>query len=279
LVIFIPPIIIAYACGGFWIKINTYNEQPNVHFQYDVLVVLTTQSNGSYVTWSTLQNYNQLEMDNLRIPTLQTREDDFNGDGLFDQLDFQLSMPLYDSEQVTGVQLMLFFNYVLQSYSYFEMQSMIYASHSSGLAGAMLEIDGDLYLRQKWPLGNSGIDTRYNIPVVSNTSIYAQSFQLPNILRAYNARNVTTVLANTAPVWITGRGAGQPFVVRAIINYPVQYGILYYNGFWEMIKWGWVQYVSLLVLFWYVLDRIERFVFQHQIVSTIVHRPFHEKRI
>jgi len=38
---------------------------------------------------------------------------------------------------------------------------------------------------------------------------------------------VTTVLANSAPVWVTGRGAGQPFVVRAIINYPVQYGIMY----------------------------------------------------
>lgn len=44
----------------------------------------------------------------------QTREDDTNGDGLYDQLDFQLSMPLTGTEQVTGVQLMLFFNYILQ---------------------------------------------------------------------------------------------------------------------------------------------------------------------
>ena len=44
----------------------------------------------------------------------QTREDDINGDGLYDQLDFQLSMPLTGSEEVTGVQLMLFFSYILQ---------------------------------------------------------------------------------------------------------------------------------------------------------------------
>ena len=44
----------------------------------------------------------------------KTREDDVNGDGLYDQLDFQLSMPLGANEQVTGVQLMLFFNYILQ---------------------------------------------------------------------------------------------------------------------------------------------------------------------
>jgi len=44
----------------------------------------------------------------------QTREDDVNGDGLYDQLDFQLSMPLDNTEQVTAVQLMLFFHYILQ---------------------------------------------------------------------------------------------------------------------------------------------------------------------
>ena len=38
---------------------------------------------------------------------------------------------------------------------------------------------------------------------------------------------VTTVLSNAAPVWVTGRGAGQPFQIRAIVNYPVQYGIMY----------------------------------------------------
>jgi transmembrane protein 231 len=117
------------------------------------------------------------------------------------------------------------------------------------------------------------------VPVVSNTSIYAQSFQLPYILRSYNARNVTTVLANAAPVWITGRGAGQPFVIQAVINYPIQYGITYYTGFWEMIKWGWVQYVSILILFWYCLDRIQRFVFQNQVVTTVVQRPFREKML
>ena len=30
-----------------------------------------------------------------------------------------------------------------------------------------------------------------------------------------------------AAVWVAGRGAGQPFTVHAVINYPTQYGILY----------------------------------------------------
>jgi len=52
---------------------------------------------------------------------------------------------------------------LIQTYSYFEMQCMVYASHDSSLPGAMFEVSGDLALRQKWPLGNHGIDTRYNV--------------------------------------------------------------------------------------------------------------------
>ena len=64
--------LLSCTCAGFWLKVTSYNEQPNVHFVYETLVVMTTDaSTGSYVTWSTLQNYNQLQMDHLRIPTVQ----------------------------------------------------------------------------------------------------------------------------------------------------------------------------------------------------------------
>jgi len=56
---------------------------------------------------------------------------------------------------------------VFKMYSYFEMQSMVFISYDSSQPGAMLDVDGDLSLRQKWPLGNSGIDTRYNVSVFS----------------------------------------------------------------------------------------------------------------
>jgi len=38
---------------------------------------------------------------------------------------------------------------------------------------------------------------------------------------------VTAVLGNDAAVWVSGRGAGQPFTVHGVINYLTQYGILY----------------------------------------------------
>ena len=49
----------------------------------------------------------------------------------------------------------------------------------------------------------------------------------PKICKCLCCLLVTTMLGNDAGVWVTGRGAGQPFTVRAVINYPTQYGILY----------------------------------------------------
>ena len=39
-----------------------------------------------------------------------------------------------------------------------------------------------------------------------------------------------------------------------------------------MIKWGWVQYVSILLIFLYIFERIKVFFFMNQLVTTIVER-------
>ncbi|OWK15914.1 TMEM231, partial [Cervus elaphus hippelaphus] len=41
------------------------------------------------------------------------------------------------------------------------------------------------------------------------------------------------------------------------------------SRFWEMIKFAWIQYVSILLIFLWVFERIKRFVFQNQVVTTI----------
>lgn len=44
----------------------------------------------------------------------------------------------------------------------------------------------------------------------------------------------------------------------------------YSPGFWYLIKWGWVQYVSVLLIFLYIFNKVKVFVFQHQVVATVV---------
>jgi transmembrane protein 231 len=46
-----------------------------------------------------------------------------------------------------------------------------------------------------------------------------------------------------------------------------------------MIKWGWVQYVSVLILFLFVFDRIKVFIYQNQLVQTLVQTPYNKEKL
>lgn len=47
------------------------------------------------------------------------------------------------------------------------------------------------------------------------------------------------------------------------------FAITYYPGFWETIKFAWIQYVSILLIFLWVFERIQTFVFQNQVLTTV----------
>ncbi|ELU05079.1 hypothetical protein CAPTEDRAFT_227912 [Capitella teleta] len=186
----------------FWKKIESFSEQPDVNFKYEMLLILDTSLDGDYVTWSTYQNYNQLQMEKLRVPVVKAKENDVNGDGRNDELDLAIEMPLLDAEKVYGVKLILIYDYLL---------------------------------------------------------------------------TVTTVLSNTYALWKTGRSAQDPFRVNALVRYKEEKIILYSPGFWQLIKGGWIQYVAILVVFWFVFTKIKIFIFQNQIVTTVVERPSKQK--
>ncbi|XP_065423802.1 transmembrane protein 231 isoform X2 [Chrysemys picta bellii] len=152
--------------------------------------------------------------------------------------------------------------------STFVMQSMAFIQSSSPIPGSQLYVNGDLKLHQRQSLSHCGVDIRYNVSVINGTSPFASDYDLTNIIAAYQDRNVTTVLSDSNPVWLVGRAADAPFVINATIRYPVEV-ILYQPGFWEMIKFAWIQYVSILLIFLWVFDRIKIFVFQNQVLTTI----------
>ncbi|ELU17778.1 hypothetical protein CAPTEDRAFT_136151, partial [Capitella teleta] len=102
-----------FSSSGFWKKIESFSEQPDVNFKYEMLLILDTSLDGDYVTWSTYQNYNQLQMEKLRVPVVKAKESDVNGDGRNDELDLSIQMPLLDAEKVYGVKLILIYDYLL----------------------------------------------------------------------------------------------------------------------------------------------------------------------
>ncbi|EHB04693.1 UPF0513 transmembrane protein [Heterocephalus glaber] len=266
---YIPPLLVAFRSHGFWLKRSSYEEQPTVRFLHQVLLVALLQpEQGGFLSWSTFPAFNRLQGGRLRVPLVSTREEDRNGDGKMDMLHFKLELPLQSTEHVLGVQLILTFSYQLHRMSTFVMQSMAFLQSSCVVPGAQLYVNGDLRLQQRQPLSYSGLDVRYNVSVINGTSPFAYDYDLTRIVAAYQERNVTTVLNNPNPIWLVGRASEAPFVINAVIRYPEEV-ISYPPGFWEMIKFAWVQYVSILLVFVWMFERIKIFVFQNQVVTTI----------
>ncbi|XP_019360859.1 PREDICTED: transmembrane protein 231 [Gavialis gangeticus] len=265
---YVPPLLVAYRSHGLWRTLAAYREQPSVRFRYEALLLATTAAPGGGLAWSTFPAFNRLQGERLRVPLVATREEDKNQDGKMDQLHFKLELPLKPAEEVLGAQLILTFSYQLHRMSTFVMQSMAFLQFFSPIPGSQLYVNGDLKLQQRQLLSHRGLDTRYNISVINGTSPFARDYDLTNIIAAYQDRNVTTVLADPNPVWLIGRAANAPFIINATIRYPVEV-ILYQPGFWEMIKFAWIQYVSILLIFLWVFDRIKKFVFQNQVLTTV----------
>ncbi|XP_034031595.1 transmembrane protein 231 [Thalassophryne amazonica] len=265
---YVPPLLVAYRSHGFWIKRSTYEEQPVVRFQYQTLLVAATSPQGNYVAWSTFSHLNKLLGPNLRIPAVSVREVDQNQDGKLDLLMFELQLPLKPEEQIYSIQLLLTFSYQLFRMSTVVMQSLAYVQYSSSVPGAQLFISGDLRLQQRTPLSHTGVNNVYNVSVIDGSSPFAFAYDLNNIIRTYQERNLTTILSCPMPVWTVGRAAGSPFQLQAQIRYPVEV-ISYRPGFWETIKFAWIQYVSVLLIFLWVFERVQRFVFQNQVLPTV----------
>ncbi|XP_007558546.1 transmembrane protein 231 [Poecilia formosa] len=265
---YIAPLLVAYRSQGFWIKRKTYEEQPVVRFQYQTLLFAATSLQGDYVAWSTFPHLNNMLGTNLRIPAVSVREEDQNQDGKLDLLTFQLHLPLKSDEHVYSIQLLLTFSYQLFRKSTVVMQSLAFVQHSSPVPGAKMFISGDLRLQQRIPLPHRGLHNTYNVSVIDGASLFASSYDLINIMRRYQERNLSTVLSGPVLVWTVGRADGSPFELNAEIRYPLEI-ISYRPGFWETIKFAWIQYVSVLLIFIWVFERIQRFVFQNQVIRTV----------
>jgi transmembrane protein 231 len=62
------------------------------------------------------------------------------------------------------------------------------------------------------------------------------------------------------------------FTINALVRYSKQQ-VTFIPGFWQQIKWGWIQYISVLLPFLFVFKTIKIFIYENQLVPTIVTVP------
>jgi len=264
LLVVVAPLLLAYRSRGFWVRAAEYREQPEVHWRHELLL-LAELGQGGQLGWSTEPALAALLGEAGRLPVIRSREEDTNRDGLLDQLTIKLTLPLRPGEEVVAVNTLLVFDVKLHQFSSVQLTGLLHLT-GSGFPGSGVHTVGDLRVVQRAPLAPSGRDTRYTaspLPAAGRP----EELGLAAILTSYSARNLTTRLQDQYSVWSPGRGSPE-FTVSATVRYPVQ-TLAYTPGLWQVLKWGWVQYLSFLLVFLYLAARVRDFVFGEQVVATL----------
>ncbi|KAG8329774.1 transmembrane protein 231 isoform X2 [Homalodisca vitripennis] len=240
-------------------RTDTYQEQPQVSYKYDYILIADTDSRDSLIICSNLP---YISTNHYSCPIVKAIEEDVNRDGYNDALHFSINL-LSEDVTVHGITLLLFFDYKLTSYCRVQMEVMAVVQHSSPLAGAGLIVSADLSLVQRQPLNPRHTHTQYNISTVQSTV----PFSLPQLLSQYSFRNVSARLTNMYVSWQTRPVAGEPFTVDATVIYT-ESTVRYTPSRWQQLRLGWVQFFPILVISILAFRAVKSFIFSNQLVHT-----------
>lgn len=143
--------------------------------------------------------------------------------------------------------------------------------YGNPIPGSALELDGDLVLQQRHTLPYSGSFRKLyaDDPLIPDTG--RRDVDFVNVVRRYAQRNISTAFVGHYPLWTPARpdtefdGATQSFELSIRVRIPTNQAILYVPAVSEMLKFAWVQYLSMLAIVAVVIDLCLNFIFRYQV--------------
>ncbi|CAF0768976.1 unnamed protein product [Adineta ricciae] len=269
---FLPPFLFTYYAEGFWIKEASYSEKPRVSYTNFVLNLGQVAATNPYFA-SSYASLNTI-FQSISIPgtTAIATEND-------NRFSLSLELPFQNSNiQIRYINLLLILQYELRGRQLIQMETLgLINLYSPGtINNARVTAVGELTLDQRVPFQSSGVDAQYNDSVIDLDNILAtSSMDVNSITDNYFTRNYYTTFQPYLTNWEdrTSSGTGR-ITIDVTVNIRTQ-SIRFIPGFWQEFKWGWIQYLSFLLPFIYIFHRVKRFVFQNQLVRTLVEVPSH----
>lgn len=257
--------------GDFWMTYGKYREQPDVNFLYKFILVLEATSSktgqGKEIFVSTMDPLNVLRPESLRQARIQSHDNDTDLDGKFDSFTLEADVPLAADEEIHSVQALLFFNLRLHKRVKLDMETLAYTSVESVTPLGGFDSHGLLMLRQTIPLGIRSYSSSLYVkdtPLVglsdSAHTLCVTDSNIGRILKKYRERDVSADYIERYPIKANTIEAGGTFHLKMTVDIPEQ-EIMHIAALAEILKDGWIKYLSLVVLFWLLLERIKRFAF------------------
>jgi hypothetical protein len=257
--------------GDFWMTHGTYREKPNVKFLYKFIMVLeatsSTTGQRKEIFVSTMDSLNVLRPESHRMASVQFHEDDVDLDGKFESFTLEANVPIGADEDIHSMQALLFFNFRLEKRVKMDMESVAYTSVESGAPIGGFNSAGSLMLRQKNPLGiRSYFSNLYaeDTPLVgiidAPSARRVTDSNIGRVLEKYREREVVADYVQRYPIKTRGMNSGEAgtFHLKMKVDIPDQ-EILYISTLPEVLKDGWVKYLSVVILCWFFIERMKGF--------------------
>jgi transmembrane protein 231 len=283
---FLSPFLLTYYTGDFWPQESLYSEQPRLDNQ--TKYILIAENNDQTTVGFFLSSYSILNnnFQGAILPgSIVQSSSDINGDGLLDQ--FRISFDLASSQATTiirNINIWLIFQFELSVKQRINMETMALISivPPAGIvanANTNLTVYGQLIFEQKNAIQSSGNDSTYNQSIINIDNSLSSTPNLDSILDEYFTRKYYTSY-QTQYIWSTPRTTTtdtNTITITVVVNIGRQL-IRFTPGFWQEFKWGWIQYISVLLPFLIVFNRLKLFVFSNHLVRTFVPLPIHRHK-
>ncbi len=277
IVIFVP-LFLAYTSESFWLKTSEYLEAPRAQFTYQALLVAGArddQGTPQALTFSTTPELRRGPLlSTVRPASMRTYKTDDNLDGAPEVVHVDVTLPLRAGEEVYGLSSLLMFQVDLNQRAKVKLEAAAYLDYHAGVAGSALTADGDLLLVQRNALAvTGGYSEPYKMsPLLGNASYAPQSVEeilLPVLIDRYRSRNLTARYSNVMTAWTpaTGDSGDQGFTARFTVRIPQQ-PVLYVPTTSEMLKFAWMQYLSVAFIVYVLAVYSADFVFSYQVIET-----------
>ncbi len=287
--VIVVPYFAAYDPYSFWVKTNTYREQPFVEDMHQVILEINgvdTEGVPFATTVSTVGSINHLYPNSQRPATVRSHIGDSNEDGIPDILHANVIIPLSEGERVTGITIGSLVRVTLRDRARVQFDAIAYHHTSSGgMPGRALHVDANLCLRQTWPLHiGGGFQYPYaENPLLDHGSVVStEQALLSTIVQKSVERNLSIALERpmvswmpTVPISNDGGGLITPTLNVTLVLRINQQDILYSPPVSEVIQQGWIKYLAVFLVVWYLIDKLCSFVFWNQLVETrVIDHPY-----
>ncbi|ESN95087.1 hypothetical protein HELRODRAFT_179672 [Helobdella robusta] len=267
--------------SSLWRSVRTEGSKLNITYRKEYVVNFTTNS-GSYFTYSTSPSYNDKHQSNLRIPLIKIFEEDIDEDGLTDNLNFELTIPILSGEHVMSADLIIFINYTIMLMPSKELPGLVRAvswrlnsNHNNTININKLHVTGRTKLIQREPLTTQKYFEQPTIDSQRNSNDWLNISGLSNqslfeVLVKYTNQNSHVSLIDVTPTWMRHDGARSDFKMSLLIGHPHQHEVTLHSTFWHSLKWAFIQYSSIFIFLYVISNVIMTYLFENRLVDSII---------